>query len=143
MRTAPVGLVELFGGIGGGRRALEILGITPEFHVQFETNDEANRVVQTQYPDARCLGSVDNSSIMTFEMLSRSFVQTKYIVITAGPPCQDVSGLNAKRKGFSGDRFSLATFVPRIHVMLRDAFPGVVLITLMEMVASLSPQDQT
>ena len=142
MRSLPVGLVELFGGIGGGRRALEILGITPEFHVHFETNDEANRVVQTQYPDARCLGSIDNATFLMFDMLARSFVQTKYIIVTAGPPCQDVSGLNAGRAGFSGSRSSLAVYVPRIHALLKDAFPDVTLITLMEMVASLSEQDQ-
>ena len=142
MRTLPVGLVELFGGIGGGRRALEILGITPEFHVHFETNEEANRVVQTQYPDARCLGSIDNATFQMFDTLARSFVQTKYIIVTAGPPCQDVSGLNAGRAGFSGSRSSLAMYVPRIHAHLRDAFPNVVLITLMEMVASLTEKDQ-
>ena len=104
--------------------------------------DRANRVVQTQYPDARCLGSIDNATFLMFDMLARSFVQTKYIVVTAGPPCQDVSGLNANRAGFSGSRSSLAVHVPRVHKILKEAFPDIVLITLMEMVASLSEKDQ-
>ena len=43
-------LIESFGGIGGARRALELLGITPAAHISIECNPEAVRVTKAAYP---------------------------------------------------------------------------------------------
>ena len=40
--------VESFGGIGGARRALEILGVTPGFHLHLEIDEKAKRVIDKQ-----------------------------------------------------------------------------------------------
>ena len=47
-RVATLGLVESFGGIGGARRALEILGVTPGLHLHLETDEKAKRVIDKQ-----------------------------------------------------------------------------------------------
>ena len=47
-RVATLGLVESFGGIGGARRALEILGVTPGLHLHFEIDEKAKRVIDKQ-----------------------------------------------------------------------------------------------
>eukprot|EP00972_Heterocapsa_arctica_P078660 11599972-Heterocapsa_arctica.AAC.1 len=45
-------------------------------------------------------------------------------IIGAGPPCQDVSRLNAARKGAAGDRSNVREEYKRFFYELRRAAPG-------------------
>eukprot|EP00973_Karenia_brevis_P000974 134599-Karenia_brevis.AAC.1 len=44
-------LVSPFDGIGGARRALEILGLKPALHPSFETDPECVEVVEREWRD--------------------------------------------------------------------------------------------
>ena len=45
-------LIELFAGIGAGRRAFDLLGLTPGCHLVAEVEESACRVLARAYPDA-------------------------------------------------------------------------------------------
>ena len=44
-------LVECFAGIGGARRAFELLGVEVAVHVAIESDDQAVRVLKAAWPD--------------------------------------------------------------------------------------------
>eukprot|EP00973_Karenia_brevis_P023841 3287300-Karenia_brevis.AAC.1 len=44
-------LVSPFDGIGGARRALEILGLKPALHLSFETDLECVEIVEREWRD--------------------------------------------------------------------------------------------
>jgi hypothetical protein len=46
-----LGVTELFGGNGGLRRALELLGAEPGIHIYADNKNEARRVVQAEWPE--------------------------------------------------------------------------------------------
>ncbi|CAK0822106.1 unnamed protein product, partial [Prorocentrum cordatum] len=50
--------ITLFDGIGGGRRAFEILGLVPVVHLSFEVDPQAVRVARCCYPGTQHLGDV-------------------------------------------------------------------------------------
>ena len=141
-QVIPVGLCETFAGIGGARRAFDILGCTPAFHIAFETNEEATRVSRCQYPDAFHLGDVKEATRESVAEALRDVPDVRIVFHTSGPPCQDVTGLSAKRKGFSGERSRLADYIPSIDDMLQSSFPGVDNCSLCERVASFDAEDQ-
>eukprot|EP00973_Karenia_brevis_P019716 2703429-Karenia_brevis.AAC.1 len=51
-------LVSPFDGIGGARRALEILGLKPALHLSFETDPEYVEIVEREWRDVHTLGDV-------------------------------------------------------------------------------------
>ena len=141
-RTSKLGLLELFSGISGGRRALELLGITPAIHLHAEIDPAARRVCSNMYPDAIALGDVAAISQESFKAALKDSMEVTHWLEISGPPCQNVSGLNAGRSGVTGKKSSLVQQVPRIREILRSAYPSAPIGHLMEMVASLAEQDQ-
>ena len=49
--SGPVGLLELFAGVGGLRRAMEHCRVVPALHVAAEEEAAAQRVLQSAWPD--------------------------------------------------------------------------------------------
>eukprot|EP00973_Karenia_brevis_P088292 12242736-Karenia_brevis.AAC.1 len=49
-------LVSPFDGIGGARRALEILGLKPALHLSFETDPDCVEIVEREWRDVHTLG---------------------------------------------------------------------------------------
>jgi len=141
-RVVPVLLVESFSGISGGRRALEILGITPAKHIHFETDEAANRVVMAGYPDAVGLGDVTLATAESIREATKDVLGLEFVIHISGPPCQNVSGLNACGGGVKGKKSKLVFELIRLRKVLRDVFPNARHADLCEMVASLSSEDQ-
>ena len=141
-RTPTLGLLELFSGISGARRALELLGITPAVHVHAETDPAAQRVCTNMYPDAISLGDVTTITDASFGEALKDTMEVTHWLEVSGPPCQNVSGLNASRSGVTGKQSSLAMEVPRIRKVLASCFPSASVGHLMENVATMSETDQ-
>ena len=60
-----VGLVELFAGVSGMRRAMEHCGVVPALHVSVEGEAAAQRVLQAAWPEVHLVDRVADFSNAT------------------------------------------------------------------------------
>eukprot|EP00973_Karenia_brevis_P054478 7570449-Karenia_brevis.AAC.1 len=72
----------------------------------------------------------------------RRLPSVKFVLITAGSPCQDLSGLNAMRRGLSGNRSKLFFEVVRIWQLVKRLYPKVSVTLMVENVDSMSAESQ-
>lgn len=142
MEFTEVLSVGLFDGIGALRVALDVIRAPVAGHISVESNPEARRVVESNFPDCE---HVDDVVAVDWEMVrswSLKFTHVGVVLVGAGPPCQGVSGLNTDRKGALKDRRSkLFKEVPRIVRMFRKAFPWAQVHCITENVASMDYSD--
>ena len=124
------------------RRSLEILGVTAGLYLHAETDERANRVVQANYPDQVSLGDVTKITERQIAAIVRQHPKISHVLHGTGPPCQQVTGLNAGGAGVTGDRSGLVLALPGLREMLVRAFPDCEYEDMCEMVASLSAEDQ-
>ena len=117
--------LDLFSGIGGFSRALELAKVPIQNRYFSEIEEYANKVYQKNYPEARPLGdvrSIDGTAL-------RAAHPGPWLV-TGGFPCQDISSVG-KRAGITGPRSGLWHEMHRIISELRPEF------VLIENVAAL------
>ena len=103
----PSILVESFAGIGGARRALQLLGVTPALHIHIESDPAANKVVAAMFPDAICLGDITEVTTDMLRESARGTTVARYVLHSSGTPCQNVSGLNACKVVVHGSKSKL------------------------------------
>ena len=77
-------LVDLLAGIGGFRRAWDLLGIPVAGHLFSECKPEACRVIQAAWPDALSLGVMKNIHMKQVKQLRQKFSRVKYVFVGAG-----------------------------------------------------------
>jgi len=135
-------VIETFGGMSGGRRAVEICGVTPTMHLHYEVEETALRVSSCNYPDAQQLGDVHAITADSLRKAVHDGPAVTHVLHFTGPPCQNVSGLNPSGGGVSGSKSKLVCLVPEVRAAICEAFPEAKKATLMEMVASLMREDQ-
>ena len=135
-------VVSLFDGIGALRVALDALRVPVGGYASVEISPQANRVVESFFPDVVCINdvaAVTEEHVMEWRM---RFANVGLVLLGAGPPCQGVSGLNTDRKGALRDeRSSLFQHVPRIEEMVRQQFTWCPVHRLVENVASMDAAD--
>ena len=135
--------VGLFDGIGALRVALDLIGASVIGHVSVEKDAEAQRVVESHFPEAVCVSDVSSVDDAMVAGWARDFSQASLVILGGGPPCQGVSGLNAQRRGALRDeRSCLFVHVKRIWRLLQKHFPWCAVHALMESVASMDESDQ-
>ena len=135
--------IGLFDGIGALRVAADCLQWHVAGHISVEKSAEAARVVESQFAGSLQVSDVNLVDAAMVKDWSTKFTQVSLVVIGAGPPCQGVSGLNAARKGaLKDERSCLFVHVPRIRDLVKQFFPWAQVRTLMESVASMSPEDE-
>eukprot|EP00435_Cladocopium_sp_Y103_P020901 s2412_g5.t1 len=136
--------VGLFDGIGALRVAVDLLHVAVAGHISVECNAAAQRVVECAFPGTWL---VDNIQSVTDEEVMRwacEFTSVGVVLIGAGPPCQDVSGLNVDRRGSQkGLRSSLYKEVPRIKKLVQKRFPWAQVLCFIESVASMDEKDRS
>ena len=124
IHTTQVLTVGLFDGLGALRLAVDALGIPVAGHLSVEKEETAKRVVESYFPDAIFHNDVQTVDGPLARDLSLRYPSVGLVLISAGPPCQGVSGLNAGRKGALLDsRSSLFQEVPRIKALFEEHFP--------------------
>jgi hypothetical protein len=99
-----VGLVELCGGIGGARRALELLGVKPTFFISVEKDKGARRVTSRAWPDVVHFDDVTTLDQSMLEQCRLGNLVPATVFTVTGSPCQDLTGLNVVRAGAEGKR---------------------------------------
>ena len=110
-----VGILALFDGIGGFRRPLDLLGVSPGAFFASEIDKAAMRCVAAAYPQVVHLGDVTLLGVDTWRRMTTEHPWVRIWFVPAGFPCQDLSSLNkVARKGLGGDRSSLYLEVVRL-----------------------------
>ena len=134
--------IGMFDGIAALRVALDCLGVPVAGHVSIEKNPEAQRVVESFFPDALMVGDIEDVDQEMVKSWALRFSSVSLIILGAGPPCQGVSGLNSDRKGALRDlRSALFKHVPRIENLVKHAFPWAQVHSICESVASMDSGD--
>ena len=133
-------LFALFEGIGGARRALDMLNLQVALHLSSEVDEDACRVVKYTWPDAVEVGDVCAIAAEAVREWRQRAAMARWLLLVAGSPCQDLSSLNADRAGLSGSRSSLFFEIVRVRALLRQEWPEVEVVTLVENVASMADE---
>jgi hypothetical protein len=136
-----VALLALFDGIGGQRRAFDLLGIAPSLFISVECLPAAVRVVRRAWPDAVQLEKVQDITAGHFESWRVKRPRLRKLLISAGFPCQGMSGLNAQAKGLKDARSALFWEIPRIRKLAEQAWPDAAIALLVENTESKYLQD--
>ena len=129
-------LVGLFDGIGGLRRSAEVAGLPIVGAASVESDKGCRRIVELMWPDTVRYEDVRSFDVREVDELRRKFPRTSRILLGAGFPCQEYSGLNTQRRGITSARGSLVQEIPRIRQLLEERF-GVPVDLLAECVASM------
>eukprot|EP00435_Cladocopium_sp_Y103_P054052 s185_g17.t1 len=142
MDTMQVLSIGLFDGIAALRVALDILGAPVCGHISVEKQPEAQRVVESNFPDSEVVDDVEAIDEDMVRKWALVYGGASLVLIGSGPPCQGVSGLNFDRKGALKDHRSRLFFhVPRVVRLCRRFFPWAQVHSLTENVASMDADD--
>jgi hypothetical protein len=135
--------IELFAGIGGGRRALQLLGVTPGSHLMVEKDADAALVLKENFPEARHWPDVTTLDAPQMQELLADNPHIKKVLVFGGFPCQDLSALNHQREGLSGRRSNLLAEMIRIEAdVIPRVWPHAEVESLWENVASMKVEDR-
>ena len=136
--------IGLFDGIGALRVALDVLELPVANHISVECNPHANRVVESAFPGSLHVARVEDINEEMVQQWALEYPSVGIILLGAGPPCQDVSRLNADRVGSQkGLRSSLYKEIPRVQGLCRRGFPWAQVRSLIESVASMDAKDRS
>ncbi|CAK0796360.1 unnamed protein product, partial [Prorocentrum cordatum] len=132
-------LLSLFDGIGGARRALDLMGLTPALFVSAEIDAEAKRVTKYAWPDVLEVGDVCSFGFAEAVAIRERVPHMKWILVVAGSPCSDLARINVERTGLQGRRSRLFYEINRIVSLLREALGD--FCTVLPLVENVAPMD--
>ena len=132
-----VGLISCFEGIGGDRRAFELLGIEVAAHMTIELDGRARKVTATAWPGAEVHEDVRAVGQPQIQQWLQKHPHLRLLFVIGGSPCQGVTGLNAGAKGMADPRTLLVYDLVRIYVTAKECAPEVDVGLLVENVSSM------
>ena len=136
-------VISLFDGVGSLRVALDSLQAPLAGYIAVEHNPEAQRVLESHFPGSICFSDVTTLSKEDLRQWAAKFPNCCSVLIAGGPPCQGVSGLNASKKGATLDpRSKLHQVFDKVKNWAKEVFGWCPVYSLMESVASMSPEDR-
>ena len=91
---------------------MDLLGLPVALSVSSELDEDACRTVRYSWPDTVEAGDVKNLNEDTILGYRLKVPHARWLLLVVGFPCQDLSGLNAKRKGLEGQRSGLSHEIP-------------------------------
>ena len=135
-------VISLFDGIGACRVALELIEANVCGYIAVECAAPARRVVERAFPSVLFEDDVTQISEANVLNWARRFQRAKVVLVSAGPPCQGVSQLNASRKGALHDpRTKLFQLIQPIVEWVKIHMPWASVRKLVENVFSMSEGD--
>jgi len=137
-----VALIESFGGIGGGRHAFELLDVEVACHIHVELSESARRVSEHAWPGAIVIPYIKELTFERLREVLQDYPRVDSVIQIGGPPCQEVSGLNAAGVGAHGPRSGLRLVMSRVQGYLQRMYPRSRCGIILENVASMSREAQ-
>ena len=120
-------VLSLFDGIGGGRIALDRVGIPVEVYYASEIDRYAISIMQYNYPSTIQLGDINNLDFNNYKDID---------IIIGGSPCQDLSIAKQNREGLKGEKSKLFwKFIEALEIIRPKYY-------LLENVASMKDTDK-
>ena len=138
-------LISAYDGIGGARRALELLCLTPKVFISLEHDEDCAAVVKRAWEDVVHLSDVADLTEQRLREILRdkdSRGTLTHGLLIGGPPCQGLSGINVNRKGMDDPRSQQIYVFAELAWMLQQKFPRIRWDFLMENVASMDKADR-
>ena len=133
-----IGLIGLCDGIGGARRALDLLGVECALYASSEVDEAARKVVRAAWPSVVDLGDLTKIDKGMLLALRSKAPHLRLLLITLGSPCQDLSGANVNAMGIEGTRSSLVFVCHEVVALIRRVFNEPVKVrTMVENVKSM------
>ena len=142
-RTDDLVVLELFGGIGAGRRACQLLGVQPGSHLSSEIDEGAIRIMQSSFPACVEIGDIEEVTPEKLIHAVSNNPHVKQVLIIGGSPCQDLSGVNIHGQGLEGRNSRL--FFAAVKIIFHTApaaWPEAKIDFMIENVASMKPYDR-
>ncbi|CAK0901035.1 unnamed protein product, partial [Prorocentrum cordatum] len=136
------GIIELFGGIGGGRMALERLGIEVCPHASAEVFEPAKRAAQQRWPDCVELGGVRSITAESLRSLLAKAPHLRVPFALGGSPCQGAARANAAAGGWAEALAQPVRHIPRVATLAREACPELAALPLAENASSMSEEGR-
>ena len=134
-------VVGLFDGIAGLLVAVTRLPVLVIGFVTSEIDSAARRLVRKRWPGVIELGSITAITPDQINRLAGTFsAAVDLVIIGAGSPCQDLSGLLAGGLGLEGPRSKLFFEIPRVVSLFKEAFQCAVHY-FVENVFSMTPEN--
>ena len=118
-----IGLVSLYDGIGGARRAFELLSCEVGAYVSCEISMECSRVVHHAWPEVINWPKVEDITETTVNELRLRAPTVLHWFLIAGFPCQSFSRMNTERNNLADERGQLVHHIPRVESLLARAMP--------------------
>jgi hypothetical protein len=134
---AKVLLVSTFDGIGGARMALKLLRIQPCGYIAIEIDKFARRVVRESFPEVHHVNDVQEVTEDVVRQWKAWHGCADTVLHVSGFPCQDLSSLNADRKGLDGEKSGLFSYTLKVQNLLEKVFTTAKCLFLYENVASM------
>ena len=137
-----LGIFSLFDGIGGARRACELLDMPVGMFVSVEIEPRRQRVCKSHWPHVIHYSDVTKITAKEIRSLRRRFPRVKVLIAGGGFPCRDMSRLRGPgRAGVRGVHSGLVTEIARIWKLLRRCWPTVSVRKFAENVSSSFLRD--
>eukprot|EP00438_Fugacium_kawagutii_P001254 Skav223450 [mRNA] locus=scaffold350:865004:869587:- [translate_table: standard] len=136
-------VISLFDGIGCLRAALDVVGVKLSGYVSVEKDANARRTLESNFGNVEFYDDVVAIDVGVIRGLAAKFPRTSCVLVSGGPPCQGVSGLNASRLGLEDPRSGLHTHVRRVKELCKAEFGWCEVVSLMESVCSMDEQDRS
>jgi len=120
-----------------------LIGVSPALYVAAECLAPAVRVVKRAWPDVIQIDDVKEITAEHFKDWYIKRPRLKRLLISAGFPCQGMSGLNAQAKGLADQRSCLFWEIVRIHELAKSSWPKMQIALLVENTESKYLPDVT
>ena len=133
-------LVELFAGLLTASFVAQDLNLPVTATYFSETEAAALKVASVQFPEAKCLGAVQEITKDTASDIVAAHPGALFCIV-GGPPCQDVSKLNPSRAGAEGSKSGLRAHFQRVYNLFTCLAPDSTF-GLMEC-TQMSPKDRS
>ena len=117
-------LISAFDGIGGVRRAWDLLGLPVGCYASYETNRETIRVTSAAWPDVIPLGDITEVSLPQLQHLRQKVRNPKWGLLAGGWPCIDMTRLKPDNVGVSGKSSGLVAYLLELWRLLKQTFPN-------------------